>query len=335
MVKGRQRIAVGVIHSKDKQKVLVSKRSDRVMQGGLWEFPGGKCHENENISETLKRELFEELNLFVDHASPLISIDHDYPEISVRLEVWSVSDWHGSVFGKEGQSFEWVTLDQLNQKQFPKANDAIIAALKLPSLYLITPDLDNYDEYFLQRLEGFLQAGVSLLQFRSKRIGQEKLNGIFKDLINLCDLYSCKLLFNGTPDASIKINSHGVHLSSNLLRQLTKRPLPEDKWVAASCHNKAELEKARAIGCDFVVLSPVNVTSSHPGTIPMGWKNFAELVKGASFPVYALGGMKADDLVRVKKLGGQGLSMISGIWNSKDPFSEIAMLTRISHKLAK
>ena len=63
MPDSRLHIAVGVIFSHEKDKVLIAKRPDNVHQGGLWEFPGGKCQDGEDVVLALRRELFEELNL--------------------------------------------------------------------------------------------------------------------------------------------------------------------------------------------------------------------------------------------------------------------------------
>ena len=126
----RLHIALGVVFSQFKDKVLIAKRHDDVPQGGLWEFPGGKCETGEDVVRALKRELFEELNLSVDSCQPLISIDYDYPDQRVRLDVWSVSEWHGDICGREGQTIEWVPVSQLSQRRFPLANIKIIEVLQ-------------------------------------------------------------------------------------------------------------------------------------------------------------------------------------------------------------
>ena len=74
MSEDRLHIAVGVVFRQSENKVLISKRPDNVHQGGLWEFPGGKCRDNENVIAALKRELYEELNLIIDGCSQLIII---------------------------------------------------------------------------------------------------------------------------------------------------------------------------------------------------------------------------------------------------------------------
>ena len=47
----------------EKNEVLVSLRKNRADHNGLWEYPGGKVEEGENIDQALIREVKEELNI--------------------------------------------------------------------------------------------------------------------------------------------------------------------------------------------------------------------------------------------------------------------------------
>jgi len=124
-------VAVAVIvHQNDSNKILIAKRPDHVHEGGLWEFPGGKVEQGEHVFEALARELEEELAIFVLQAEPLIKIQHDYPEKSVLLDVWKVTEFSGNAKGNEGQAIDWVSVDKLNEYSFPEANNVIIDELQ-------------------------------------------------------------------------------------------------------------------------------------------------------------------------------------------------------------
>jgi 8-oxo-dGTP diphosphatase len=85
--------------------------------------------------------------------------------------------------------------------------------------------------------------------------------------------------------------------------------------AAASCHDVRELARAMTLGLDFAVLGPVKPTTSHPHAVPMGWGRFAELARGASLPVYAIGGLRLADLEDAWRAGAHGVAMISGSWH--------------------
>ena len=327
----RTQVAVGVIYNKTMEKVLLALRPDNVAHGGLWEFPGGKIKPGENIDQALARELNEELGLRVLTSSPLISIDHDYPGIPVTLHVRAVTNWDGTASGMEGQAIEWVSLYELSGKKFPQANHAIVTAARLPALFLITPDLPVYDPDFLHDLDRILSAGVRLLQFRCKETDVRGNDEIIRKISDICNLYKCMFIVNGAPGDAIKYQCHGIHLTSQLLHSLDNRPLPRDLWVSASCHNQEELKHACKIGLDFAVLSPVQSTNSHPGSEPMGWEAFAGMARSSTIPVYALGGMKSGDICKARINGGQGIAVISEVWDARD---KIKVVKRILEETA-
>lgn len=113
------------------QQVLTSWRQPHQHQGGLWEFPGGKREPEESMFEALQREIQEELGVSVEKAEAFVRIDHDYGDKKVSLDVWLVSHFVGEPQGKEGQPLKWQAINELDAKQFPAANTAIIEALQL------------------------------------------------------------------------------------------------------------------------------------------------------------------------------------------------------------
>ncbi|MFT5116614.1 MAG: 8-oxo-dGTP diphosphatase [Kiritimatiellia bacterium] len=123
-------VAVGVLKN-NQGKILVSKRAEHLHQGGLWEFPGGKVEQGESVFDALVREFQEEVNMTIQHAKPLITISHDYGDKRVLLDVWLSSEFVGEAKSNDNQLIEWVLAEDLDQYEFPKANQAIVAKLQL------------------------------------------------------------------------------------------------------------------------------------------------------------------------------------------------------------
>lgn len=124
-----KKIGVGVIRNNQGQ-ILIDRRLDRGSMGGLWEFPGGKIEANETITECIKREVLEELAIEVEVEELLITIDHIYTDFQVTLYVHNCSHKIGEPQPIECQEIRWVTETEIEQFQFPEANQQIIAALK-------------------------------------------------------------------------------------------------------------------------------------------------------------------------------------------------------------
>ena len=310
-------VVVGVIRKEN--RILITKRSDGTRQGGFWEFPGGKVEKGENPKQALIRELNEEINIDVINARPLIKYSYIYSDYKILLDAWIINDWRGQITSRENQPKKWILETDIDTINFPAANLYIVKAIKLAPLYLICPV--NNEEIFddLLIIEKCIKAGIRLLQLRFEDDTIRNDPDLIKKIVSLRKKYNTKILLNSTPEQSINLMTNGVHLSSQRLMELNSRPLSKKYLVGASCHNKIEIDHARKIDVDFVVLSPVNKTKSHPDAQPLGWCKFNELVQNIDIPVYALGGMQPDDINTAWHKGAHGVAIQSYIWSSPDP----------------
>ena len=118
-------VAVGIALD-EKGRVLVGQRPPDKDYAGQWEFPGGKLEPGEDVFKALVREFNEELNLFVQAAQPLFSCRHDYPDRSVNLHLWRVTQYSGEAKGLEGQRLRWVDVDELTTIDFLEGNRALL-----------------------------------------------------------------------------------------------------------------------------------------------------------------------------------------------------------------
>ena len=209
-------------------------------------------------AQALSRELYEETGIRVDRAHRLAVVNHDYPGRQIRLDAWMVDAWSGEPAGREGQTLEWVPVTGLDTRDFPAANARILKLIELPPLCLITPDLERYEAGFLRQVRDMIDNGLRLIQFRSRKSSRDAHAGAVRELVSMCEGTSCSLLYNGEPEEALMLGAHGVHLRGSALARLKSRPLPADKWVAASCHNREELRHAAAIG-DIVARLPPSV----------------------------------------------------------------------------
>lgn len=295
-------------------RVLVSRRADDAHQGGLWEFPGGKVDPGEDVQSALRREIGEELGVFVESARPLIRVPHAYADRNVLLDVWKVTSWQGEPRGLENQEIDWVLPEVLPERDFPAADVPIVAAVRLPSCYAITPAPSGAFEPFLEKLDRLTSGSVNLVQLRANELDQHTFAALARAAARICRSNDAQLILNGDPRVAVAIGADGVHLNSARLRSLSSRPLNQSFWVAASCHDAFELDHAARIGADFALLSPVNATPGDGKAPVLGWEGFHPLAEAARLPVYALGGLGPQDLDAAWAHGAQGVAAIRGFW---------------------
>ena len=296
-------------------RLLISRRHDHLHQGGLLEFPGGKVDPGESVTEALVRELREELGITPTAFSPLIQVPYDYPDKRVLLDVWRVTAFTGEPQGMEGQPLYWLGIDQLDPSRFPAANRPIITALQLPQRYLITGQSEP-PEAWLRQLEQSLKQGIRLVQMRAHQWPDEVYCEMAPKALELCRRFGARLLLNRELQQIDALQADGVHLNSHVLKKIDSNALAV--WrrglVGASCHSPSELRRARELGVDYALLSPVKATASHPEALGLGWQRFAEWLTELPFPVYALGGVDESDITVAVNNGGQGVAGIRAFW---------------------
>jgi len=300
-------VAVGVIKDDD-GNILISLRHDAAHQGGLWEFPGGKIESGESVEQALTRELKEELDISVHELSPLIQIKHHYSDLNVLLDVWTVSCFSGKAIGCEGQQIKWVHPEQLTDYSFPEANSPIMTAARLPAEYAILNAGNTAD--LLTDLKQLLAKDIKLIQARIKSLTATEAAHFIKQALPLCKAKGARLLINSAVENARQLKVDGLHLTSTDLLALQRRP-GGYAWVSASCHNLQQLKQAEKVGVDFVVLSPVLATKTHPDAEPLGWDAFQSFTGEVNIPVYALGGMQKTDCQKARSLGAQGIAGIT------------------------
>lgn len=125
------RIAVGVVSRRG--RLLITRRAESAMLGGLWEFPGGKIRRGETAADACRREIREETGLDVDVVEHVASVQHAYSHLKVKIEVFRCTHRKGRVHLRGPVDHRWILLEETADYAFPKANHKFLPALKRPS----------------------------------------------------------------------------------------------------------------------------------------------------------------------------------------------------------
>jgi 8-oxo-dGTP diphosphatase len=297
-------VAAAVIQRADGAFLLARRPAGKVY-AGYWEFPGGKVEAGEPAERALARELHEELGIEVGMAYPWITRVYAYAHATVRLNFFRVTSWKGEPHPREGQAIAWERAGAVAAEPMLPANAPVLSALALPYEYAITDAQSRGAGPMLARIRERLDVGLKLLQVRDKDLPQRE--EFARAVLQLARQRGAKVLINGGPDLA-----DGVHYTAAQLMRLAERP--GIGLAGASCHSAAELQRAMSLELDLAVLGPVKPTPSHPGAATLGWDGFARIARGASIPVYAIGGMRHGDLETAWHAGAHGVAMVSGAW---------------------
>lgn len=291
---------------------LLARRPEGKVYAGYWEFPGGKVEPGERIADALARELHEELGIDVVSATPWITRLFSYSHATVRLHFFRVFAWRGEPHPREAQAFCWQHLGEPLAAPMLPANAPVLASLALPQEYAITNAAALGVEAQLARIDARLASGLRLLQLREPELDADSRAAFARAVVARAHRAGARVLINDDAALADAVGADGVHYPARSLMRLSARPARP--LVAASCHDARELVQAMRLAIDFVLLGPVRATPSHPGAQTLGWAGFGALARGASLPVYAIGGMRPEDLDAARQHGAHGLAMITGSW---------------------
>ncbi|MEO7782817.1 MAG: Nudix family hydrolase [Candidatus Nitrotoga sp.] len=291
---------------------LLAQRPEGKSYEGYWEFPGGKVEAEETLLHALERELHEELGIKIAGAYPWLTRLHNYAHATVQLNFFRITVWRGELQGKESQQLSWQIPSNLTVSPVLPANAFILRALQLPPLYAISNAAELGSEQFMERLQGALENGLKLVQVREPYLSREAMRELSLRVVKLAHSYGAQVLINSDIELASQIGADGVHLNSIQLAACNSRP--DLTWCAASCHNAEELQRASNLGFDFVVLSPVMPTLSHPDARPLGWQAFEMMAANSAIPVYALGGLCCDDMENAWQHCAHGIAMLRQAW---------------------
>lgn len=195
---------------------------------------------------------------------------------------------------------------------------------KLPTLYLITDRTQILGRPLIDVVKSALDGGVRMVQLREKGLSGRALFNLAKELRELTKQYDAKLLINDRIDVALTVDADGVHLGHQSVsvwdvRKAFAETIQKEPIVGVSAHSLEDALEAEFNSADFITFGPVYYTHSKAGYgESLGIGKLEEAVGEVNIPVYALGGVKNENIREVLNTGAYGVAMISAIMAADD-----------------
>jgi thiamine-phosphate pyrophosphorylase len=199
-------------------------------------------------------------------------------------------------------------------------------------LYLITDRTQTKGRDLLWLIEQALDAGVKAIQLREKDLAGRDLFSLAEKASQLCRNYGSSLFVNDRLDIALAVNAAGVQLgNASVPIALARQLLGAQKMIGVSTHSSNEALEAQRQGADFVLFGPVYFTPSKAAYgAPQGLDKLKEIVGKISLPVYAIGGIKLENILDLRSMGVSGVALISAIMSSDAPKQATSDLLRMT-----
>jgi thiamine-phosphate pyrophosphorylase len=164
-----------------------------------------------------------------------------------------------------------------------------------------------------------LYGGCAALQLRAKTMTCRDQLALARRLLVLCKARGVPFFVNDRVDIARAAGAHGVHLGQ------TDLPLPDARscfpggLIGISTHDRAQASAAMAAGADLIGFGPIFPTRTKDNASPVvGTALLAEVVRSATVPVVAIGGIDASNLAEVASTRVAMVCALSAVLTSSD-----------------
>jgi 8-oxo-dGTP diphosphatase len=120
---------VGAMIERDDGRYLITQRPPNATLPLLWEFPGGRVEPGETDEEALARELREEMGIEVSVGDRIIHVEHAYASYDIDFCVYRCAHEAGRIQHRRVHDHRWVRPHELDDYEFPAADEKTIAKL--------------------------------------------------------------------------------------------------------------------------------------------------------------------------------------------------------------
>ena len=167
-----------------------------------------------------------------------------------------------------------------------------------------------------------LEGGASIVQLRDKGVyTPEERSEAARGVRSMCDRHDVSFLVNDDPEQARRFRADGVHVGREDPSPRTARlVLGQRAIVGVTVYGKAgEEEAAAAAGADYLAVGPFFPSPTKPEEPVLPLHLLDEVVKRSRLPVFAIGGVTAENAGQLAGHGVAGVAVVSAIMDAADP----------------
>ena len=173
-------------------------------------------------------------------------------------------------------------------------------------------------ENFLSRVEKIAARHPSAIILREKDLSPEKYLQLARRVMDICERNAVPCILHNFSDVAIALGAKRIHLPLPVLRKLSASDKKFFDVIGASCHSLEELHEAQNLGCTYVTAGHIFATDCKKNLEPRGINFLLKLRAEASVPIFAIGGINAENISQVQACGVDGACIMSGFMTCAD-----------------
>lgn len=177
---------------------------------------------------------------------------------------------------------------------------------------------------FIARLSEISRGGADYVILREKDLSEAEYAELAERALGACGE---RLVLHGASALPLLRRLPRLHLP---LAVLENNPAlrREAELLSVSVHSPEEAKRAEALGADYVTAGHVFATDCKRGVPGRGLDFLKATAASVRIPVYAIGGISAQNIAAVRNAGAAGACVMSGLMSCPDARAELGALRR-------
>lgn len=184
------------------------------------------------------------------------------------------------------------------------------------------------DRPFLEQVESIAAGGVQGIILREKDLPEEEYALLAEKVMEICRYYQTRCILHTFADTAISLHAREIHLPLPVLRSLPEEKKKLFSAIGASCHSLEDAKEAQSFGCTYLTLGHIFETDCKKGLPGRGLGLLKTVCDCVSLPVYAIGGIKEENLSAVRQAGAKGVCIMSGLMKCRQAEKSIHLLKK-------
>ena len=165
----------------------------------------------------------------------------------------------------------------------------------------------------MDRIEEIAKMHPAGIILREKDLTEEEYRELAKQVLSICEKYQVPCMLHSFVDVALELKAGAIHLPLPVLRSLSEEKKKGFSVLGASCHSEEEAREAELLGCTYVVAGHIFATDCKKGLPGRGTGFLQKVCKAVRIPVYAIGGITAENIGMVRETGAAGACVMSGL----------------------
>ncbi|MDO4379754.1 MAG: thiamine phosphate synthase [Clostridia bacterium] len=171
---------------------------------------------------------------------------------------------------------------------------------------------------FFERLEKIAACRPAGIILREKDLSPEEYLALAKRAIEICNKNSVPCVLHSFTEVALSLRAEALHLPLGLLEKMTPFQKKNFRVIGASCHSVSDALRAQELGCTYITAGHIFETDCKRGLPGRGTDFLSEVCSAVSIPVFAIGGIKKENVGLVRNAGAAGICLMSSLMLCSD-----------------